>query len=202
MRVPSASFGAFASAAWTAFRSVVNGRATVGLELKNTTEIGWPGFRAAKARAACIAAWIDPFMLLEASISSTVPMPSAEAEDSTARFFTGWPFSVTVTSSVVSAGLCGLGSVRTYARSGNRGLPASTTWMPLSSAAPAGSAPIAATTAMNATASERVTRLTGGDPQRSSRRGGARTARPGGRSRASRTCRGRSGAGRSAAASR
>ena len=75
MRVPSASFGDFASTAWTALRSVVSGRATVGFALKNTTESGWPGFRAANARAACIADLIDPFMLFDASIRSTVPMP-------------------------------------------------------------------------------------------------------------------------------
>ncbi len=97
----------------TCLGSVVSGRATVGFELKNTTESGWPGFRAANARAACIAALIDPFMLLEASIRSTVPMPSPDAEESTERFSTGLPFSVTVTLSVVSAGFRGSGSVRT-----------------------------------------------------------------------------------------
>ena len=103
MCVPSASFGGFASAAWTFFRSVVSGRATVGRELKNTTESGWPGLRAANARAAAIADPIEPFMLFEASISRTVPMPSAEADDSTLRFLTGLPFSRTLTSCVVSA---------------------------------------------------------------------------------------------------
>ncbi len=39
-RVPSASFGGLASTASTALRSVVSGRATVGLTLKKTTESG------------------------------------------------------------------------------------------------------------------------------------------------------------------
>ena len=45
----------------------------------------------------------------------------------TARFFTGAPFSVTDTSSVVRAGFLASGNVRMYARSGKIGLPASTT---------------------------------------------------------------------------
>ena len=40
MRVPSPSFGAFASTALICFLSVVSGRATVGLLLKKTTESG------------------------------------------------------------------------------------------------------------------------------------------------------------------
>ena len=111
--MPSASFGGFASTALICFRSVVSGSATVGFTLKNTTESGWPGFRAANARAASIAELIDPFMLFEASIRSTVPMPSAEAADSTLRFLTGLPSSVTLTSSAVSAESRFSASVRT-----------------------------------------------------------------------------------------
>ena len=82
---------------------VVSGRATVGLRLKKTIESGWPGFRAANVRAAAIADLIEVRMLFDASMSSTVPMPSADAADSTLRFLTGCPPSVTVTSSVVRA---------------------------------------------------------------------------------------------------
>ncbi len=113
IRVPSASFGGFASTASICLRFVVSGRATVGFVLKKTTESGWPGLRAANARAACIADLIDPFMLFDASIRRTVPIPSAEADERTLRFFTGLPSSVTFTSSVVSAEPRGWVSVRT-----------------------------------------------------------------------------------------
>ena len=144
MCVPSASFGGFARTAVILARSVVSGSATVGFALKKTTDSGCPGFRAANARAACMAASIEPFMLFEESIRSTVPMPSADAAESTLRFSTGLPSSVTVTSSVVSAESRGSVSVRTYARSGKSAVPASTTSTPpASSAASAGSAAIA-----------------------------------------------------------
>ena len=201
-RVPSARGGALASAACTCFGSVVSGRATFGVALKNTTDSGWPGLRAANARAACMAAWIEPFMLLEASIRSTVPRPFAEADESTARFSTGVPSSVTVTSSVVRAGLRGSGSVRTYARSGKSAFPASTTWTPLSSAAAAGKAPIAASAASKARTMRLRRRLTDGGPRRSWGRGAARTARRATRFRALRTCRGRRGEARSTGAHR
>ena len=152
----------------TALGFVVSGRATVGFELKNTTESGWPGLRAAKARAACMADLIDPFMLFDASISRTVPMPSAEADERTLRFFTGLPSSVTFTSSVVSAELRGSVSVRTYARSGKRAVPASTTCTPLWSAADAGIAAKIARKAKAASAKRVARRLTGGGPRRSS----------------------------------
>ena len=89
-------------------------------------------------------------MLFEASIRSTVPIPSADAAVRTARFFTGLPFSVTVTSSVDSGGFFAVGVVRTSARSGNSAVPASTTWMPPSSAAAAGNATSATRTAASA----------------------------------------------------
>jgi hypothetical protein len=169
MCVPSPSFGALASTACTFLRSVVSGSATVGLALKNTTDRGCPGFRAAKARAAAIAESIDPFMLFDESIRSTVPMPSADAEESTLRSCTGLPFSVTLTSSAVSAEAGLLDSVRMYARSGKSAVPASTTCGPLaSSAAAAGYAPIAARAATSARTSVRAGRVTGADPRRSS----------------------------------
>ena len=52
-------------------------------------------------------------MLFDESISRTVPMPCAEADDRTLRFFTGFPFSVTLTSWVVRADVWSPGSVRT-----------------------------------------------------------------------------------------
>ena len=200
-RVPSASFGGLASTASTALRSVVSGSATVGLTLKKTTESGCPGFCAANARAACIAPSIEFFMLFEASIRSTVPIPCEDADVSTARFFTGLPFSVTFTSSVESGGLRGAGSVRMYERSGNSAVPASTTWMP-SSAAAAGNATSATRTAARAGTAKRATRLTVGGPRRSWERAAARTGPPEGRSPASRTCRGRPGGDPSAGACR
>ena len=111
---------------------------------------------------------IDPFMLLEESIRSTVPMPSADAAERTLVFWTGLPSSVTVTSSVVSAESRGSASVRTYARSGKSAVPASTTWTPPSSAASAGSAASEATAATSASGRRRAMRLTGGGPRRSS----------------------------------
>ena len=168
MCVPSASFGAFARTAATFLRSVVSGSATVGRALKKTTERGWPGFRAANARAAAIASSIEPFMLFEESIRSTVPMPSAEADESTLRFLTGFPFSVTLTVSVVSGAAGFWGSVMMYARSGNSALPASTTWTPFeSSAAAAGYAAIAASAAISARVESRRRRVTVGGPRRS-----------------------------------
>ena len=99
-----------------------------------------PGSGAANALAACIADWIDPFMLLDESIRRTVPIPDAEAEERTLRFLTGLPSSVTFTSSVVSTTFWLDGSVRTYARSGKSALPASTTCTVLASAPAAESA--------------------------------------------------------------
>jgi hypothetical protein len=102
-----------ASTALICFWSVVSGNATVGFTLKKTTDRGCPGFRAANARAASMAELIEPFMLFDASISSTVPMPSAEAAERTLRFLTGLPSSLTVTSSVVRTEPLASGSVRT-----------------------------------------------------------------------------------------
>jgi hypothetical protein len=127
MAVPSPSFGDVASAAFTAAWSVVNRWATEGFELKNTTDRGCPGFRAANTRAAAIAEEIFDFMLFDESISSTVPIPFADAEENTLTFCTGLPFSVTFTSADVSGCLRGASSVSTYARSGNSVVPASTT---------------------------------------------------------------------------
>ena len=202
IRVPSASFGGFASIAWTALGLVVKGSATVGFELKNTIESGWPGFREAKVCAARIAELIDPFMLFDESIRSTVPIPSAEAEERTLTLSTGLLSSVTFTSSVVSAELRGFGSVRTYARSGNRAVPASTTCKPPWSAADAGIAAMVARRATVASAMRCAKRLTVGGPRRSSARGGARTGLPAARCRASRTCRGRPAGDPSTGASR
>ena len=95
-------------------------------------------------------------------------MPSAEADESTLRFWTGLPFSVTLTLSVVSGADGFWGRVMMYARSGNNALPASTTWTPLeSSAATAGKAPIAASTAISAGRESRRSRVTVGGPRRS-----------------------------------
>jgi hypothetical protein len=117
-RAPAAS-----STAVTALRSVVIWRATVGFLLKKTTESGCPGLRAANARAAFIAESIDPFMLFDESIRRTVPIPSAEADERTLRFFTGLPPSVTFTSPVVSAEPRGWVSVRTTRGQGGRFRP-------------------------------------------------------------------------------
>ena len=79
------------------------------------------------------------------------------------------PFSVTLTSAVVTAEVGLFGSVRMYARSGNSALPASTTWTLLvSSAAAAGYAAIAARAAISARRGRRASRVTVGDPRRSS----------------------------------
>ena len=202
IRVPSASGGDFASTASRALRLVVIGRATVGFELKNTIESGWPGLRAANARAAFMAELIDPFMLFDASIRRTVPIPSAEADERTLRLFTGLPSSVTFTSSLVSTEPRGSVNVKTYARSGNRAVPASTTCKPPWSAADAGIAAMVARRATVASAMRCAKRLTVGGPRRSSARGGARTGLPAARCRASRTCRGRPAGDPSTGASR
>jgi hypothetical protein len=120
-RVPSVCSRGSASVRAIAAASVVGSSATVVSLLKKMTPSRWSGSRwSANARAAAIASSsLEPMLRLTSITSTTADCaPSVEI----LRSSTGSPFSVTDTSALPSA--CALGSVSTYARSGNCAVPA------------------------------------------------------------------------------